>query len=62
MVQCEECLLWHLLYSKHKLSIRERSTLKGVLDDVTYSCGCQLQELELCGNLAEVSGMCVVMI
>ena len=54
MVQCEECLMWRLLYSKHKLSTRERSTLQGVLDDVTYSCGSQLQELELGGNLAEV--------
>ena len=45
--------MWRLLYSKHKLCSCERITLQGILDDVTYSCGSQLQELDS-GNLAEV--------
>ena len=61
MVQCEEYLMTCLLYSKHKLSTHERSTLQGVLDDVTYSSVSQLQELKLGGggggggNLAKVN-------
>ncbi len=54
MVQCEECLMWQLLYSKHKLSKSERSALQVALDDLSYSCGAQLQDLELSGNLSEV--------
>ena len=45
-------------YSKHKLSTHERSTLQGVLDDVTYSCGSQLQELELGGGGAILLKFC----
>ena len=54
MVQCEECLMWRLLYSKQKLSKSERSSLQTTLENVTYSCGAQLQDLDLSGNLAEV--------
>ncbi len=46
--------MWRLLYSKHKLSKSERSALQVVLDDLSYSCGAQLQDLELSGNLSEV--------
>ena len=54
MVQCEECLMWRLFYSKHKLSKGERSALQVALDAITYSCGAQLQELELSGKLGDV--------
>ena len=43
MVQCRECLMWRLLYSKHKLSKGEGSALQVALDDTMYSCGAQLQ-------------------
>ena len=50
MVQCEEYWMRCLLYSNHKLSTHERSTLQGVLDAVTYLSGSQLQELKLGGR------------
>lgn len=54
IVQYEECLVWRLRYSKHKLSKGERYALQMVLDNVSYSCGTQLQDLELSSNLADV--------
>ena len=54
MVQCEECQMWRLLYSKKKLQASERQALQQALDDVTYTCGAQLQDLELPGSLAGV--------
>ena len=47
MLQCEECDLWRLLFSKRKLSIKERAELQSILDDVAYSCGATLEELDL---------------
>ncbi len=54
MVQCEECELWRLLYSKRKLSLADQLALEGRLENVTYTCGAQLHDLELDGALAEV--------
>lgn len=54
MVQCEECLMWRLLYCKHKLSASARKSLQRALDDVTYTCGAQLQDLQLGDRFAEV--------
>ena len=45
MVQYEE--LWRLLYSKHKLGVSDRRAFQHALEDVTYTCGAQLQDLEL---------------
>ena len=53
MVMCEECEKW-LLYSKNKLNRDEQLALQCTLHDVTYTCGAQIQELELSGKLAEV--------
>lgn len=41
MLQCEECDLWRLLYSKRKLSIRE-TEIQSFLDDIAYTCGATL--------------------
>lgn len=46
MLQCEECDLWRLLYSKRKLSIRE-TEIQSFLDDIAYTCGATLEELNL---------------
>ena len=44
MLQCEECDLWRLLYSKRKLSTQELSELQTYIDDIAYSCGATMQE------------------
>ena len=33
LVQCDECDKWRLLFSKRKLSVRERSQLQGIIAD-----------------------------
>lgn len=52
MVQCEECDLWRLLYSKRKLTLPEKRQLQAVLEDVSYSCGATFHELDLPDSLA----------
>ncbi len=44
-IQCEECDLWRLLFCHHKLTIQERSLLKNILEDISYSCGATLEQL-----------------
>ena len=34
LVQCDECDKWRLLFSKRKLSARERTQLQGTIDDL----------------------------
>ena len=45
--------MWRLLYSRRKLAVSERKALQRVLEDVTYTCGAQLQDLELGKRFAE---------
>ncbi len=47
MVQCEECEMWRLLYSPHKLTSTARQELSALLEDFTYTCGATLSDLEL---------------
>ena len=54
MVQCDECSMWRLLFSKHKLSAAERATLQVVLEDISYTCGASLDELDLPDRLSTV--------
>lgn len=54
MLQCEECNMWRLIYSKHKLSRSQRTQLQQVLDDHTYTCGAKLVELNLGNSFKEV--------
>ena len=46
-VQCDECDKWRLLFSKHKLSARERTQLQGIIADVSYLFGATIQDLIL---------------
>ena len=52
MVQCEQCDLWRLLYSKRKLTLQERQQLQTLFEDLSYSCGATLQELDLPDSLS----------
>ncbi len=38
--------MWRLIYSKRKLKPEEKIQLQQVLDDMSFSCGAQLQELD----------------
>ena len=44
IVQCNECSMWRLLFSKRKLSVTECATLQVVLEDILYTCGVSLDE------------------
>ena len=40
MMQCEECDMWRIMYSKYKLTEQEKKKeLYTVLGDYTYTCG-----------------------
>ena len=54
LIQCDECGMWRLLFSKQKLNYQELSELERSLDDVSYSCGLSLSELYLPGRLKGV--------
>ena len=44
MVQCEECGMWRIVYSKKKLSVQARKELERKLD---FSCGASTSDLAL---------------
>lgn len=54
MVQCEECNMWRLVFSKKKLSAVARNTLASILEDVSYTCGASLEDLDLPDSVASV--------
>lgn len=54
MLECTECDMWRLLYSKKKLAKCDRMELQRHLDEWEFTCGSQLQDLQLAGPLAEV--------
>ena len=54
VIQCEECNMWRLVFSKRKLSVGEHSTLQSILEDVSYSCGASFDDLSLPESLSGV--------
>ena len=53
-IQCEECEMWRLIYSRHKLTSSELKQVTSSLEDYTYTCGASFSDLGLQGRLAEV--------
>lgn len=53
MLQCDECCMWWLLYSQFKLTKKEWADLQTAIEDVSFTCGSQLQDLVLPGQLNE---------
>jgi hypothetical protein len=47
MVECEECGLWRLLYSKRKVKKEARLRLQRIIEDHAYTCGAKLSHLDL---------------
>ena len=63
MVQCQECEMWRLVYSKYKLTTAERATLNQALEELIFTCGAVLLDLEfgeesLNGEHVFVRGLC----
>ena len=54
MVQCEECSMRRLLFSRKKLSVHDKKQLQDILADIEYMCGATLEELDLPDNLKSV--------
>jgi len=46
--------MWRLLYSQKKLAKRDRHDLQSILEDVSFTCGAQLQDLNLPEQLRDV--------
>ena len=44
MLQCEECGQWQLIYARKKLTRPQKQQLERVLDNISFSCGTQLQD------------------
>ena len=47
MVQCEECNMWHLIFSKYKLKAAQCQKLQQVIRDYSYTCGVKLEDFNL---------------
>ena len=47
MVECEECGLWRLLFSKRKVKNDTRLRLQRIIQDLVYTCGAKLSQLDL---------------
>ena len=47
MLMCDECGMWRLVYSTRKLKPGKIRRLKQSFDDVSFSCGADLQEADL---------------
>lgn len=54
MLQCGECNLWRLIFSKHQLNSTLRQNLQCILNDYNYTCGASLAELHLPEEYANV--------
>ena len=54
LVQCDECSMWRLVFSKPKLSIATRSTLQSILEDISQTCGSSFDDLDLPDSLSFV--------
>ena len=47
VIQCEECQLWHLLFSKRKLNSQNIAELEKVIEDISYTCGASFEDIQL---------------
>ena len=54
VIQCEECQMWRVIYSKYKLKAEEKKALQKALEGMSYTCGSMLEDLQLSGKLANV--------
>lgn len=58
VIQCGECEMWRIIYSKKKLNPQDSSLLEQIVDDISYTCGTSLSDLDLPSTL-ESASVCV---
>lgn len=46
--------MWRLLYSRYKLTRQEKAQLQFAIEDLSFTCGAPLQDLNLPGRLNDV--------
>ena len=54
VIQCEECSMWRLIFSKTKLSPQGKSDLAKLLEDILYTCGASFDEISLPDSLKSI--------
>jgi len=54
LVQCDECSMWRLVFSKWKLSIAARSTLQSILEGISYTYRSSFHDLDFSDSLSSV--------
>ena len=54
MVQCEECNMWRLIYSRYKLTAAELLQVNNTLDEFTCTCGASFSDLNFSSRLVDV--------
>jgi hypothetical protein len=54
LLQCEECGLWRLLFSKKKLIPQAVTQLQNLLEDISYSCGATFEDITMPEGLESV--------
>ena len=49
MLLCDECGMWHLIYTTRKFILKEKTILNKVLDGMSFSCGliCRKQTYQM---------------
>lgn len=47
VVQCDDCNMWRVIYSKHRLKKDQQMKLESVLGTHSYTCGSKLKDLHL---------------
>ena len=47
VIQCDECSMWCLIFSKKKLSPQGKADLARLLDNISYTCGATFDEINL---------------
>ena len=54
LIQCEECEMWRLLFSKSKLSSKCIVEFESFLEDISYTCGATFDEVTMPEELKSV--------
>ena len=54
LLQCDKCGKWRLVYSLRKLTTVQHNQLMGALEEMSFSCGAPLEDLDLPNGLPVV--------
>lgn len=56
VIQCGECEMWRIILSKKKLNPQNFILLNRIVEDISYTCGTSLNDLDL---PAELESVCI---